>query len=260
MNPETHHWLRCLHFEQDSQPKQHNENGTGRKAADEPELPPPSSMSATVRNGVDVLQLLGPVITAQALQRTDLPSADDSTGAWRLFGASCRCEVPYKESLLYCHCQATVEPLDSQFVFRDALLSKLLAMEKAASMTVKNPFRFNYNMIADNEEIQSLAVQTVSNIVKQSVVDSRRLLSKTFAALRKDGLLYLVDAETDIYILISREQVLEPYVSKLIDKNPESTLERKALQSEKPRYLKNVPLSRIQYVRRCLVMSENKQY
>jgi hypothetical protein len=228
LGPETLHWLQCMDFLKNCESDLSND-----------------AAAPVVRNGTDVLSLLGPAISKGALARTDLPSADDAIGAWKVFGAGCQCDLPYKESLLYCHCQATIEPLDPHFVFRDSTLATLLELEAMSD----GHCIFLYQAIIHNP-----ALVTVANNVlpKDGSGSLRQLFVKTFAALRKDGLIHLVDENTDTYRLISRQRVLEPYLEKMDDKSIENILERKALLAEQPPFLHNVPKARLQYAKRCL--------
>lgn len=111
-----------------------------------------------------------------------------------------------------CHCQATVEPLDSHFEFRDSLLTLLIQMEQRDESTT--PLRFQYKAIA------------------QQFKANPRLVRNTFRSLRQDGILYLLDATSDTYLLISR-RVLAPFVGR-----------------ERPEYLAKVPQVRLDYLRR----------
>ena len=230
LGPETLHWLQCMEF---------------LKNCESETIPSDDATPPVVRNGTDVLSLLGPAISKGALARTDLPSADDAIGAWKVFGAGCQCNLPYKESLLYCHCQATIEPLDPHFVFRDSILATLLELEANSN----SPFLFLYQAIIHDPTLVAVA----NNVLPKDETGSlRRLFVKTFAALRNDGLIHLLDANTDTYQLISRQRVLEPYLEKMADKSIENILERKALLAEQPPFLRNVPKARLQYAKRCL--------
>lgn len=59
-----------------------------------------SNPNKTICNANDMLERLGPEIRAQVADRSNLPSADDTLGAWKLFGTKCRCKLSYKEHLL----------------------------------------------------------------------------------------------------------------------------------------------------------------
>ena len=229
-DPEYEHWIKCVEWKQRYR----------------------SKSATTIQNGVDALRLLGPEIARHALNQSDFPSADDDIGAWRVFGTTCQCEVPYKQTLLYCHCQATVEALDPTFSFRDAMLMKLLVLEhKLLSI---EPLHFSYKQILDDPELMSIAKKTCA-----PGVPFQRVFLKTFAALRKDGILHLFNRDTDQYILISRARVLEPHLHQIkraqsIHSNqhhapqPPLTL----LPLDRQSVLKNVPNARIYLVKRSL--------
>jgi hypothetical protein len=222
-DPETRHWIKCMEW------KENRTSGTA------------------IANGADTLRLLGPKIALQALEKSDFPAADDDVGAWRVFGTSCRCELPYKHALLYCHCQATAEALDPFLIFRDAVLNKLVTMEQEQQSAVL-PLHFPYQAILGDSELQKVA----KKIGESNHTPMQRLFLKTFAALRKDGVLHLGDQSADIYVLISRSRVIEPHLQKKMLKAKKSNLDYKLIQLERQSILKAVPNSRIQHVKRCL--------
>jgi hypothetical protein len=260
MDTQSNHWLRCLQFERRAligcPTDVHIYNPTSQCHYREQK----KAMTEPVRNGSDVLSLLGSEIASQALQRTDFPATDDSYGAWRVFGVGCRCDLPYKDSLLYCHCQATVISLDPHFTFRDALLKLLLEMESEAELSSRaDPsnfqLHFQYKSIVGNSSLRVVAMQTVTKNNKMAVsVD--QLFLKTFGVLRKDGIISLLDDETDTYLLISRKHVIDPYCKKVIAKTNSSFLERRFLELKQPTYLSNVTSARLQYVKKMLLGGE----
>jgi len=246
---ETLHWIKCMKFYNNCQTCERSTDSAGQN----PEYYVTEFAAPSVpfvRNGKDVLELLGPSITRNALVRTDLPAADDAIGAWKVFGTSCRCDLPYKESLLYCHCQATIEPLDPHFVFRDAILSRLLQYEAKSNSSC----RFHYQTLINEPTLDALAARI---LVKGETGDLRRLFVKTFAALRKDGIVHLLNAQSDTYQLISRKGSLEPYVLAMADKSIANLLQRKAHLRGQRVILRNVPIARLQYVKRCLQDQSN---
>jgi len=64
-----------------------------------------------------------------------------------------------------------------------------------------------------------------------------------------------MNADTDTYLLLSKAGVLEPHWRKILSKDIEFLLERKALKAETPAHLRNVPYARMQYVKRSLQAS-----
>jgi hypothetical protein len=171
------------------------------------------------------------------------------------FGRQCRCHevLDYMDELLYCHCLASNEALDKKMVFRDALLTKLLEMEsiycgllqehqttqvddeekeqkqekqnthvdeqlnkqKQNGKEKMNYFQFNYTTIYKDETLLSIAKETISQ-TSDPKTNLRRLFINTFQRLRNDGILYLMDVEQDIYILLSKTRVLLPSIKNII--------------------------------------------
>lgn len=204
-----------------------------------------------LHNANHVLERLGDDIQRQVADKVDLPCADDSLGAWRLFGTNCRCVSVHKEALLYCRCQATEESLDPQLTYREALLERLLEQE-AALEQAHEPLRFQYRAA-----VQSL-VQVAQQLVSQAHL-TQRLALGTFRALRQDGIVYLVDANSDTYLLVSRARVLEPYVATLLSNDAERATHRAELRQNKPAYLQKVPKARLEYVRRSWLQQQAEQ-
>ena len=204
-----------------------------------------------LRNALKSLEWLGPKIAKDVRNRENLPSSSDSLGAWKVFGVACTCKLQYKQDLLYCHCQATMEPLDPDFTFRDALLKRLLLMErehhksKQQQQQNDNPqldLRFQYNAIANDPELYKIAEQVATNTDNPEQI-AHHLIRSTFLALKQDGILCLLDEESDTYVLLSRKSVLEPYIRR-------KRMKRKK-RRRTPCYLQDVPWARLQYVERC---------
>jgi hypothetical protein len=202
--------------------------------------------------------------------------------------------VLLKRELLYCHCIATPDAnLDPELKYRDALLTKLLQMESEyihAGTRSRDPvqeddvlktialeeacdhFRFRYSDIVLNEELNQVAfdvlqkagmLQAAANASVSNDIDResmkpfgqvRRLIRSTFRHLWKDGIIYLVDADTDLYLLISRIGVLEPHVKSrtALQKLSAETRARYYAETSRPRYLDHVSRPRLQFVRRSL--------
>lgn len=183
-----------------------------------------------------VLEKLGRTISDQIRDQTNLPSADDSVGLWRLFGVHCPCEVGglIKEDLLYCRCIATPEALDPMLCFRWALLNLLLRMQE----TSEEPLQFPFSLVANEASLVSELPNTnIDGIIRG-----------TFKALRRDGILYLCDKDADIYALITKSRVLEPFVTKTMNK----------FVNEKPAFLEHVPKTKLQIVRRIVLQRNDK--
>lgn len=260
MDTQLNHWLRCLQFERRAVIRIAADFSIGGPTGQCNYLEQKSVMADPVLNGVDVLSLLGSEIASKAFQRADFPATNDAYGAWRVFGVGCQCDLPYKDSLLYCHCQATVVPLDPHFKFRDALLNLLLEMEAEASCSWRtdpsnSQLHFRYKTIVSNSSLQKVATQTVSKD-SNLAVQLDQLFLKTFGALRKDGIISLLDNELDTYLLISRKHVIDPYCRKILARTSSSLLERRILVSKQPTHLSNVPSARINYVKKMLLGGE----
>lgn len=271
-DPQTNHWIQACNFLRsiDKSPEKYTPQG--------------------------ILESCGPDIASQVAERRYLPSADDTIGAWRVFGISCHCKLSYMDELLYCHCQAKVESLDPHFAFRDTLLHELLRMQQKKTKKLV----FTYQEIKTNEKLQRLAVQQVSkNQVGPTAVSNPKMTTagtttttlngrqqrqktvaplvdrtfrNTFRALRHDGIIYLMDADSDNYLLITRGKVLEPFVRRQqyeqrANKKPSASSEEKkdesSLHSKKRRnrvffclddepYLSKVHLERLAYINASL--------
>lgn len=196
----------------------------------------------------DHLEKLGPDIREQIQNRVNLPSTDDGTNSWRVFGASCNCSLPYMEDILYCHCQCTAEPLDPFYHFRDALLQTLLSMESK----VTGKLEFNYKEVRNNRSLQTVASKVIAagnkGMEKQGW-NADKLFLKTFRALRCDGIIYLLNSNTDNYLLITRKKVLEPVVKNHIGGNG-----RNFISFERtPRHISRVHNERLRYIQRLLL-------
>lgn len=208
-----------------------------------------------LKNANNTLEWLGPKIIKDVKNRENFPSASDSRGAWKVFGVACKCKLPYQHVLLYCHCTATTEALDSNFAFRDALLGYLLEMEKEhhkSQQQKKKPqldFRFQYRAIVRHQELCKMAKQVVSSADKPGL-DASILFQNTFRALRDDGVLCLLDEESDTYLLLSRKSVLEPYIRRRHRR-------RKNQQRRAPFYLDDVHKNRLQYLERLCFQSDD---
>jgi len=174
------------------------------------------------------------------------------------FGRQCRCQadcVPYKEALLYCHCSATIENLDRAFIFRDAVLNKLLDIEakfynlqeqkhneKRLIHNTKNImsndittgrttyfhsdsfyhretdsyfFKFQYSTIAQDVSLLSIAKELVAK-TSHPETNLHRLFTKTFQRLRNDGIVNLIDLNEDTYMLLSKDHVLIPVMNNIM--------------------------------------------
>ena len=267
LDVETHHWMQTLMKSKTSLPASNNDiddkNNTTTRGLFQNNI---NNNSAE-----HVLQWLGHKIRADVLQKRDLPSADDTLGAWKVFGTSCQCQVSYKDTLLYCHCQAKREHLDKDFVYRDHLLQTLLQWERqhndkrkttTTTITTKDDnggpdFRFQYRDITENVHLKNIAANTVAGM-EHPTIKADNLVLVTFRALRQDGILHLLHQESDTYLLISRQNVLEPYLQRALKS---STCRKQQQQQQSlPFYLRNVKKARLQYVKRCVLSDVYTQH
>jgi hypothetical protein len=291
IDEECEHWMNCIKFLR----TRSMENGS--IASDLPLL----------NNAMDVLPLLGSDLVNQIIERNSVCSSlaihntfDDVTQAWRLFGTQCQCtNIALKRDLLYCHCTAIRQEnptVDPNFVYRDALLTKLLEDEAEFASNLPRPksvndiwndiineveddqscyhFHFQYSAIAANDKLNRIASEEISKMSSNNVSTSnesgndgninksnpivctnvQELIRGTVRALRKDGILHLINADTDTYLLVSRTGVLEPYVRTKLALQKLSTERRTQYYEGSSRfpYIKSVPRSRLEFVRRCL--------
>ena len=234
IDPQTTHWLKCIHFAR--------RIGIKSDADAEP-----------IRNGADVLGLLGNTMSAKLTGVNVLDIGEEDNGAWRVFGPDCNCRLPHKDELLYCHCLATFEALDPQQVFRDALLKLLLEMLDKDST---NPLQFHYGSLQEDKHLQGIAAKTVSETTNPDI-NVRRLYFNTFKALRNDGIVYLDDQDADIYLLISKSNVLIPYLAPLVSKES-SALEKSMRRANPPPFVKKVPATRLRFITKCLLANSKK--
>lgn len=207
-NAEVVHWLKCLKFTKDVQ-------------------------QGKVKNGKDVLPLLSDSIVTSIFTENTIVETGN------ILERKC-CQTPqrFRKALLYCRCEGTLETLDPSFVYRDALLNKLLDMEESlqhishsayASSTEDcidlfggqlllnerpPPLLFSFESIYKDDELSSLTRQLVATTPVPEA-NARQLVQNTFRAMTKDGLLSLFDPEADLYVMLSVERVMEPYFSSL---------------------------------------------
>jgi hypothetical protein len=204
-------------------------------------------MAKTPKSIQSWLDQLGPEIQSQVDQRVNLPAADDTLGLWRVFGPSCRCEVDYKDVLLYCHCQATPISLDTSLRFRDALLHHLVEAQK----NNRKMLVFKYKVIKADRILQEIASRDVEGKGSKAIAVDRLFL-ETFRALRKDGILYLINSDTDEYLLISREKVLEPFVRAQMKRKDVRTARNFLSMDGAPPYISRIHTERLQLIKRSL--------
>lgn len=210
-NSEAVHWLKCINVQNEIRKE-----------------------NTTMKNGKEVLSLLGKKVSSSILRDGESSSMGCIKNV--LQRQCCQTPVRFRRALFYCHCEATLESLDPEFCFRDALLNHLLDCESQihcienslhqsatedcmdlfgidASSEIPPPFLFTFQSICSDEHLLSIARGLVSqtNLPEGNL---QRLIRRTFAAMTKDGLLSLYDEAEDLYLLLSCNRVLVPYLKR----------------------------------------------
>jgi hypothetical protein len=143
-------------------------------------------------------------------------------------------------------------------------------------------FHFQYSSIATDDRLNQIAMEVIlkndasknlstSTVSGSDVADSRwnqtlfrkvqELVRGTVRDLRNDGILYLVNAESDTYLFVTRTGVLEPYIRNKLALQKLSTERRNqyyeaSVSSIRFPYIKSVPRSRLEFVRRCVMAAD----
>lgn len=313
---ETVHWLRCLQFARrvwnTTVNEQHNkeiklikrEEGQKQRLICEVDENFDHSfrfqcrlMKSLIYNSTDFLKCIVPTLQSENVpliknskhDKTCKTEDDAITRAY--FGRDCTCTTTYKNTLLYCHCLATREPLDKELNFRDALLDRLLALEmmvlKSSNSSINRSngmetnkltencqsntnvslcFQFSYQIIVEDRELNDIASQAVSSISSTpNSANVRRLYTNTFHWLRNDGVIHLLNDDDDIYVLLSKDKVLLPSMRKLIQEEEEwgimESIENLYCPSlsppSMPRFLQDLPFAKRRVLRK-MVIQERK--
>ena len=207
------HWLKCMDF--------------SRKC----EL-------SMIRHGKEFLPLLGERMFTSIVRggTGDFSCLDRARGNENknvLNRKCCQTQNRIRRAFFYCHCEATIEALDPSFRYRDALLNRLLDMEAhlkcasdscfpgatedcmdlfgAESDSLSPPLVFSFESIYKDEELSTIASDQVASTTTPTA-NAQRLVRRIFAAVANDGILSLFDSEKDLYVLVSRDRVIEPYL------------------------------------------------
>ena len=241
-NGEIVHWLKCMEF--------------SRKC---------NSMNVTncIRNGKGVLPLLGKTIASSILGNKSISDFSnlDQAGSSNILNRKC-CQTPYRfrSAFFYCHCEATLEALDPNLQYRDALLNRLLDMEGqlqrctdslytsatedcmdlygAPSDSTLPPLLFNFESLYKDKELTAVASEIVAS-TNLPEANAQRLVRKTFAGLTNDGILSLFDPKDDLYLLITRTRVIEPFL-------------KRCNGIPQPFFIRSVPKKRIGAIMNCI--------
>jgi hypothetical protein len=208
-NGEIVHWLKCMKF------SQHLSSTNGGRT----------------RNGKNILPLLGDKISTTIMSESgDLFGNNNNN----VLDREC-CQTPhrFRSAFFYCHCEATWETLDPSFCFRDAFLNRLLDMEAQLQRSSDScfpsatedcmdlfgmppdamppPLLFTFESIFKDKELSSIASEIVASTTLPEV-NAQRLVRKVFKAMTNEGILSLYDPEEDLYVLVSRNRVIEPFL------------------------------------------------
>ena len=73
------------------------------------------------------------------------------------------------------------------------------------------PLLFTFKSVFKDKELLSISSEIVAETTLPEV-NAERLVRKVFAAMTRDGLMSLYDAGEDLYVLVSRNRVIEPFL------------------------------------------------
>jgi hypothetical protein len=99
------------------------------------------------------------------------------------------------------------------------------------------PLVVAFQSISNNLHLSSIVRDTVA-LTKVPDANARKLVQNTFAALTKDGILSLFDEKMDLYLLVSIERVVKPYLC---------NLDRRVVAAP-PFFIRSVPKTRMKQV------------
>lgn len=288
-NEEALHWIICMQFKMRLRYTVHEYRNHSKENSNETEFDIfQNDLIIPVRNGLETFQVL-PIEIQKQITSQDCGIDTAANNDWFLvkyYGRSCNCRMEYKEKLLYCHCIATKDENDPEYMFRDALLEFLMKLEDIVKTkisiqdntpgTISNEndilkdgppscIQFEFSRVFQNPYLQSVAMQ-----VTKTRTDGNNnvlpLFKSTFRALRKDGIIYLNDVKNDIYLLLTRDSVLVPtMINQLIaEEQFEFQLDMSSFANNTkdiyklPYYMESLPHSKLQLVRRLAAMERRE--
>ena len=73
------------------------------------------------------------------------------------------------------------------------------------------PLLFTFESTYRDEGLARIASEAVASTTSP-VANAQKLVRKTFAAMTNDGILSLYDSKADLYLLVSRTRVIEPFL------------------------------------------------
>lgn len=289
-NEEISHWAMCLLFRKRLQNSIDGKNGFNcSKLSETATCITNPMLIVPVLNGLETYHLLPAVVKDQlSLDESNLNIYECRD--WfvvKYYGRGCKCNHLYKDKLLYCHCLASKDDNDPDFMFRDAVLNTLLHLENILkldessssvnkygtvaseiinkSMNVPSCLKFEFSHLLRNQSLQ-LVANKVLETSKISNTSIHRLFSSTFRCLRKDGVVYLQDQNNDTYLLLSADSVLIPTVkNQLISEEQldfELGMSSLATNSQSfsklPNYMESLPYKKLQLIRRLAGIERKK--
>ena len=266
-NGEIVHWLKCMKFIKQCSISRLDD---GRR------------QTIVIRNGKNVLPLLGETIVTSILNGT---GGNGSNGGSSNFDKRnnvldrqcCQTSHRFRNAFYYCHCEATLEVLDPTFRFRNALLNRLLDMESQLQRlsdsyypsstedcmdllgipsdtdadTMPPPLLFAFKTIFKDTELLLIASEIVA-VTNVPEVNIHRLMRKVFISLTNDGIISLFDVDEDIYVLITRERVIEPYLRRTMGIGTGGDI-----QLPPPFFIRNIPKKRIESIKTSIQAQHN---
>ena len=90
---------------------------------------------------------------------------------------------------------------------------------------INKRLEFNYKEIRNDRQLRAMASKEIISEETMDNVMIDKLFLRTFRALRIDGIIALLNSNTDDYLLITRKEVLEPIVNrqfKNVKKSPDT--------------------------------------
>jgi hypothetical protein len=100
------------------------------------------------------------------------------------------------------------------------------------------PLLFAFETIFKDTELLLIASKVVA-VTNLPEVNTQRLMRKVFMALTNDGILSLFDVDEDVYVLLTCERVIEPYLRRSIVDN----------FGTPPFFIRNIPKKRIEAIK-----------
>ena len=119
---------------------------------------------------------------------------------------------------------------------------------------INKRLEFNYKEIRNDRQLRAMASKEIISEETMDNVMIDKLFLRTFRALRIDGIIALLNSNTDDYLLITRKEVLEPIVNrqfKNVKKSPDTTqvfMNRETM----PFYISKIHNQRLLYIKRLL--------